>query len=133
MAGEVKFNRSQTLTGAGISIGGISEQLSVNNPQCVQLEIAASQTNYQLLEPDVDLNTCICMAIIANKACTVKTNSTSDPDDTLSLAANVPLIWMSGDLDAAKFLSANVSNWYITTGNTVTTLKILIGNNAIAD
>ena len=126
----MNINRSQSISGFGVSIGGISQTISAEGGEVYDGSIAASQTNVEIAIPDVDLATCTCMAIIADKDTTVKTNSTGAPDNTLSLKANVPLFWMTGDLAGNKFLTINVTKWYVTTGAATTKLKILIASDA---
>lgn len=125
----MNINRSQSLSGFGISIGGVSQTVAVEGGEVFDGTIAASQTNVEVSTPDVDLTTCTVMAIVADKDCTVKTNSTSAPDDTLVLKANIPLTWITGDLADNKFLTADVTKWYVTTGAAATKLKILIGSD----
>ncbi len=125
----MNINRSQSLSGFGISIGGVSQTVAVEGGEVFDGTIAASQTNVEVSTPDVDLTTCSVMAIVADKDCTVKTNSTSAPDDTLALKANIPLTWITGDLADNKFLTADVTKWYVTTGAAATKLKILIGSD----
>lgn len=125
----MNINRSASISGFGISIGGVSQTISVEGGEIFDGSVAASQTNLEIATPNVDLTTASVMAIVADKDCTVKTNSTSAPDDTLALKANIPLSWMTGDLAANKFLTVNVIKWFITTGASVTKLKILIGSD----
>lgn len=126
----MNITRSASISGFGINLGGITQTIAVEGGEVYDGSIAASQTNLEIAIPDVDLTTCTVMAIVADKDTTVKTNSTSAPDDTLALKANVPLTWMTGDLADNKFLSADVTKWYVTTGAATTKLKILIGSDA---
>lgn len=118
--------RSMTVSGLGISLGGVSETVAAEGGEIFDASFAANATNIEIATPNVDLTTASVMAVIADKDCTLKTNSTSAPDDTLVLKANKLLSWFVGDLDGDKFLTANVVKWFITTGPTATKLKILI-------
>ena len=125
----MNINRSQSLSGFGVSIGGITQTISANAGGVFDDTIAANQTNLQIDLPLVDLTTCTVMAVVADKDCTLETNSGTSPTDTLALKANVPLSWMTGDLADNKFLSADVTAWFITTGAAATKLKILIASD----
>lgn len=125
-----KVTRSMVVSGLGISLGGISESQDLNGGEIFDDTILANQTDVEISTPDVDLTTCSLMAVIADKDCTLKTNSTSTPDDTLALKANKLLSWFTGDLAGDKFLTADVTKWYVTTGPSATKLKILIGSDA---
>lgn len=57
--------------------------------------IAASATNYEF-DIAVDVSTLIGLVISTDKNLIVKTNSTSAPDDTLTLSAGKPLFWYVG-------------------------------------
>jgi hypothetical protein len=46
-------------------------------------------------------------------ACTVKTNSSGSPDNTITLAAGVPVAWDTNSPYANPF-TANVTKFYIT-------------------
>jgi hypothetical protein len=66
------------------------------------------------------------LLIVSDKACSIFTNaaSTGSPDDTLALAAGVPLVWAPTGFGANPF-TANVTKIYITvTGTASATLKI---------
>lgn len=58
---------------------------------------------------------------IADQAMTVKTNSTSAPDNTITLTANVPYFWVTGM--GANPLAAAITKVYVTSAN-AGTLKI---------
>jgi hypothetical protein len=51
--------------------------------------------------------------IVSDKALTLKTNSSSAPDDTITLAANQPVEWCASD-SATCPLSADVTLLYVT-------------------
>lgn len=125
----MNITRSQSVSGFGVNIGGITQTVAVNAGGVFDDTIAANQTNLQIDLPLVDLTTCTVMAVVADKDCTLETNSGSSPTDTLALKANVPLTWITGDLADNKFLSADVTGWFITTGASTTKLKILIGSD----
>jgi hypothetical protein len=82
--------------------------------------IAASQTNFEI---DVDIPVSPelkAFVLIADQNMTVKTNSTSAPDNTISLSANVPFFWITGQ--GSIPLAAAVTKFYVT-NTTAGTLK----------
>jgi hypothetical protein len=72
----------------------------------------------------IDVSALKSLMILASKAMTLKSNSDSDPDDTLTLAANQLLRWTSNSgLECP--LSADVtSGFYVDNGAAEGTLKI---------
>ena len=119
-------NRSMSVSGLGITLGGVSEIVPAEGGEIFDGAIAANAVDLEISTPDVDLLTCTVMAISADKDCTIKTNSTSTPGDTILVKANKLLSWFSGDLAGDKFLTVDVTKWYVTTGGAATKLKILI-------
>jgi hypothetical protein len=89
--------------------------------------IAASTTNHE-----VDLVfthasiTSIC--IYASAAVTIKSNSTSAPDSTVTLADGQQIIWNSNENGTNPFVAADVTKLYITNASSTTasTVKIRI-------
>lgn len=129
MAGESKLNRNISISGGGVTVGGVTEQIEVDNIQTFSKTIPKNLTDAVVQKPEVDFSECKLMAIVASKDCTVKTNSTISPAETLELKANRPLHWIEGDPTANKFLSVDVTVWYVTTGGEDTLLKIIIGED----
>lgn len=70
----------------------------------------------------IDISQIVLVAIEASTDTTVKTNSSGSPTDTLSLKANVPLIWQTGDPAGQMFLSGDATKFYITNA-AVSTVK----------
>jgi hypothetical protein len=57
------------------------------------------------------------LVIVADQDCTLKTNSTGTPQETLALKANVPVVWdanMPG-FAIGELFAGNVTNVYVTT------------------
>lgn len=62
--------------------------------------------------------------ILSDAAITIKTNSSSSPDDTLTLVANQPLLWTAVDAAGNPF-DTDVTRFFLTNGTTgVATVKI---------
>lgn len=83
----------------------------------LELEFAMALTGLQML------------VISATCAMTLKTNSSGDPDDTLSLVADSPYVWTADSLDACLITAAITSLFVSTAAGVSGTLKI----EAIAD
>lgn len=134
MAGEVTLVRQSSIQVGGVAVTG-RKTLPVNAPGTFRQKIPANQTDVQLKKPKCTLADNKVQAISADKDCTVKTNSTSGTavegtNDIMVLKANVPLEWIDGDPANKKFLTADVANWYVTTGAEATTLTIIICDDA---
>lgn len=107
----------------GITIGGDAEQeisgdLEVASPG---VSVAANQTNYEI-DWVLTFANLKAVAIVADQDCTVKTNSTSSPAETLTLKANQALVWRENDPAAMHFLSVNLTKIYVT-NTTALTIK----------
>lgn len=131
MSNESKVTRSVNISGGGVTVGGVTETILVDNVATFSKIIPAGSVNIQLVRPDVTIANCKAMAIGANKACSVCTNaaSTGSPQDEIDLVANKPLSWLTGDPTANKFLAGNVTDWYVTCTDD-TFLKIIIGEDS---
>lgn len=135
MAGEQSLVRQVSVQVGGVSVVGRTT-IPVNAPGTFRQKMPLS-TNRQIKKPLCTIAINKVQAIVADKDCTVKTNSTSDTavegtNDVLELLANTPLSWIEGDPDNQKFLTANVTNWYITCPVN-TTLTIIICDDATPD
>lgn len=123
MAGEQNARVTRALVG-GISVGGTVQTIPANSQIAFQETIAINQTNHEI-DIAVTLANVQAMALEANQDCSVKTNSTGSPQETISLKANTPLIWVLGDLAAAKFFAGDITKFYVTTGGVATIFKFL--------
>lgn len=124
MAGESVATRVHSLTAGGVTVGGVTQTVAADRVTTFKKTIPANTTN-GVVEVVVDISAVKACGIVANKACTVKTNSTSAPDDTLTLAENKPLIYVHTDPDSNLFLSADVTTLYVTT-TVATELKVVV-------
>lgn len=84
-------------------------------------------TNTQVNIPDLDVSEIQSIRIQSDVDCTIKTNSSGSPDDTLDLVAGVPYIWNTDSYDSL-LLTVDVTTIYVTNA-AACTLKIeaLIG------
>ena len=132
MAGEQVMSRNMSVTGGGMTAGGgSSQQISVDNINTFQKIVPSGTVNGRFIVP-ITLSTLKGLVIVASKACTIKTNSTSDPDDTLTMVAGVGRNWFVGDPDGNKLLTANVTDIYVTVTNSgeAPLLKIIAGSDS---
>ena len=126
MAGELSNRIGATATIAGVAFGGTTLTVLADGGTAMQKTLGIV-TNGEFDVP-VDISTVLCMAIEADNDCTVKTNSTSAPTDTIALKAKSPLIWATGYPAGMQFLSADVTKFYITT-TVATIIKFAAGTD----
>jgi hypothetical protein len=87
--------------------------------------VAASTTN-QTETLVVTVANIQSLLLLSDQALTIKTNSATSPQDTITLKANVPIIWNTDSWDAKPF-SGNVTNLFLTNGgSTLANVKIRI-------
>jgi hypothetical protein len=135
VAGEVTLVRQSSIQVGGVSVTG-RKTLPVSGSATFRQKLPLS-TNRQIVKPLCTIAINKCQAVVADKDCTLKTNSTSGTpvegtNDVLALSANVPQEWIYGDPDNKKFLTANVTVWYITCPAD-TTLTIIICDDPTPD
>lgn len=85
--------------------------------------IAGSSTNAQVVGT-LDVSQVVSFVMVSNVACTVKTNSTGSPADTITLVADVPYVWTSDSYDSFQ-LGTDVTVFYVTVpGTAASTFQI---------
>jgi hypothetical protein len=100
-------------TGSG-SITLPSESIEGDQELNTEVSIPANSTNYEI---NIDfLQTAVLAVVIyCDQAATLKTNSTSTPQDTIALAAKKARIWRKGvDPDANNPFGGAVTTMYVT-------------------
>ncbi len=107
----------------GISIGGDAEQEITGDQEVATpgISIAANQTNKEI-DWAFTLANAKAYAICATQDCTVKTNSSSSPQETLTLKANQALVWRENDPSTMHFLSNDITQIFVT-NTTALTIK----------
>lgn len=83
----------------------------------LDVAVPANSTN-QLYSWAVTKTAMVAILLLCDQAVTIKTNSSSVPQDTINLAANTPVIWYSTSGATAPF-SGNVTALYITNSQAV--------------
>lgn len=98
------------------SVGGvdieISESVSVGAEANVDETIPSSSTNKEVAFV-MDASQMKTLLITADKACTIKTNDGTTPDDTITLPAGTCLMW-SATSGLANPFSADVTALFVT-------------------
>ncbi len=106
----------------GISIGGDAEQeISGDQESAGSVAVSANQTNKEI-DWAFTLADAKAYAICATQDCTVKTNDSGAPQETLTLKANQALVWRENDPSTMHFLSDDITKIYVT-NTTALTIK----------
>lgn len=113
---------SFTAAGGGTTISGVTASASGNNITQIADTIAAS-TTHQSFAIGIDVSTIQSLFIYTDGALTVKTNSTGSPDQTLTFAANQPLVWAYG-MPVTCPLTTDVTMLYFTNGSSTDAVNI---------
>jgi hypothetical protein len=91
----------------------------------LDVAVPASTTN-QTYAMTINKTAVQSMLIYCDQSATIKTNSATSPQDTISLSAGVPVIWNTSS-GATEPISGNVTSLYVTNSNSVTAnLKIRV-------
>lgn len=95
-------------------VGSFSTSISVTAAASAFLDAEAfSAANDQAMAISFPYANIKAYWLIATAACTIETNSSSAPDDTISLAAGIPKLFVPGGSTAANAFTANVTNIYV--------------------
>jgi len=106
----------------GISIGGDAEQSITGDLEVAgSIAVSADQTNKEI-DWAFTLANAKAYAICADQDCTVKTNDSGTPQETLTLKANQALVWRENDPSTMHFLSGNLTQIFVT-NTTALTIK----------
>lgn len=89
-----------------------TESLEGEVEAAISQDINASAANVEILVA-LDVSKLQSVVIKASQDCTVKTNSSGAPDDTLTIEANVPYVWTINSYDA-NLITADVSKVFVT-------------------
>ena len=88
--------------------------VSGEGDQNIEVAVPGSTTDYHVLA-SIDVSQLALIYILADKALTLKTNSTSTPADTISLAVDKPFLWYSGCGLTMPF-TVDITTLYLTNG-----------------
>lgn len=105
------------------------EDYTIENELLVSLTVSASSTN-EALAIAVPVARIATIFISSTRNLTLKTNSTSAPDDTLAISATRPYVWASGDTSDCPF-TVDITAIYLTNATASSaTVTVLIGLSA---
>ncbi len=93
----------------------VSQRITKSGGREVNLSepIPDSSTNLSLPLIGLDISALKTLYLVADQDLTVKTNSSTEPDDTLTLESGQPLVWWDGNGFAAPF-SEDVATLFVT-------------------
>jgi hypothetical protein len=83
-----------------------------DNQLAISQVIPSGSTNLEILAA-IDVSQLKMLILKSDVACTVKTNSSGSPTDTINLVAGVPLVWCTGDYYTNK-ITADVAKFFVT-------------------
>lgn len=106
---------SYTATGGAVPVSGVTSNASGTAGIEVDVDVAASTTN-QLYTIAIDVSELKSLFLVTDGGMTIKTNSSGSPDDTFTMVAYMPLIWVDG-YPTANPLGTDVTKLYLTTGS----------------
>lgn len=78
----------------------------------LDVTIAALATNVQFATP-ITIAQVQSLLLFSNQALTLKTNSSSTPQDTITMRANVPIVWTQSSFHSIPF-AGNVTTMFFT-------------------
>ncbi len=99
------------ITAVGVALA-YEVDLTADGETSLDLTVADGVTD-QLTTIAIDFSELEGLFIYSDYAITVETNDGTTPDDTIAIAAGVPMVWYTG-CDHANPLTADVTAFYIT-------------------
>jgi hypothetical protein len=106
----VQHSITYTLATGGESVTATQ---SKSAGQSIILSESLSSGTDQLVALTLDISQLKSIYLVSTTAATIETNSSSAADDTITLAAGVPLVWQESTYHANPF-SADVTAIYVT-------------------
>lgn len=105
-----------SLSGGAVNLTG-KQTVTADSKQSYDIPLTASQINAEV-DADFDFANLVSVFIISDQNLTIKTNSSSAPDDTITVTANVPFVWNTAQAADNPF-TANVTKFFLTNGAAV--------------
>lgn len=107
--------------------GTLSKQITVQSGGEKNLdETIPGSTTDQLVDFDMDVSQMKGLFIVADQDCTIKTNSSGSPVNTITLLANVPFVWVAGDAalrdTGGAVITTDITKLYVTVGGATAAL-----------
>lgn len=111
---------TKTFQRAGVPAVTRSKTYTADSITELELAIPDSTTDQEVVLA-IDVSAIVAIIIDSDQAVTIETNSGSAADDTLTPAANVPLLWTNDDEHANPFTSGtDVASLFITNASGAT-------------
>lgn len=112
------------------AISSTSEDVTGSAEANIDETIGLNATDF-LINLAIDVSALKSIFMLCSKAATIETNSSSAPDDTITLAAGVPFRWTSNSPFASPFASTvDVTKIYVTSSGAAGTLQIYVLQDA---
>jgi len=116
--------KSISLTTPGGQLSGTPRSYTAEAEINLDLAFTAAQTNTAVI-CNLDISQLKSIFILSNTACTIKTNSTSSPDATITLVPDVPYNGDTDNTGPITSLAEDVTRLYVTMSSTTGgTLKL---------
>lgn len=104
------LSRSQTIRVGGKTVGATNDVTDGALASIDEVCPIGTDVEHEIAFPYAKLKGLVLSSAVA---CTIKTNSSSAPDETFTLAAGRPIVWMNGDVSASP-VTADVTSVFIT-------------------
>jgi hypothetical protein len=121
----VSVNITEGISGAGISSSSVVNTIAGNISVVFNDDVAIG-TNFHIPLPTIDVSTASLVWVKASANCTLKTNSSGSPDETLALIANVPRLFYTNKPAGVAPFSTDITNGVYITNAAPMTLQILV-------
>lgn len=123
MASTVKVLQSVTY---GSKVISNTTNHTVENVQVIEETVADGSTDLAIL-CSIDVSAAKVVSIMADQDLTIETNDGTTPQETISLTANLPIVWQTGD---AALFAGDVDSIYVTNASgSSTVLQMIIGSD----
>lgn len=112
-----------TLSGGAVNLSA-RQTVSGDSEQAYDIPLTASQENAEV-DMDFIAANLKSIYILSDQNLTVKTNDSSSPDDTITVAANTPFAWNTVQAADNPF-TADVSKVYLTNESSTSAARVQI-------
>jgi hypothetical protein len=118
MANELQTKLTRSINFGAVTIGGVAITKLTDQQLGIRKTIPANSTDVQVVIGSVTMANVLAMGLeVSEEGCTVKTNSSGSPTDTILPKKNVALIWIDGDPSLSKFITAvTLTSVFVSTG-----------------
>jgi hypothetical protein len=87
---------------------------AISEVDIVDLAIAAAQTNFLVTFVTITLANVVAFFLSCDQTCTVKTNSSGSPTNTINLIGGQPYVWTNLSYIAIPLASTTLTSFYVT-------------------